>query len=79
MFRYHPVFLLAELSSLDAEEIMRGYWAGLDNAPISMDKASRSYWHGWRNGRVDSGHAEPDVAQRALVEQMDEFRNWTRH
>lgn len=61
-----PVFDLEDLATLDSNEVMEGYRDGMDNWPCGENR-SRSYWHGWRNGRVDFKHAESDWAQMMLA------------
>jgi ribosome modulation factor len=60
MSEYAPLSTQAEYAALDDEECVAGYHAGLcgDSEPGS-DK-SKSYWHGWRNGMIDSGRIEYD-------------------
>ncbi len=62
-----PVRTVAELDSLDDAEIAEGYHDGRAGEPEPGGNRSKSYWHGWRNGRVDGGRAEPDAAMRELV------------
>lgn len=62
-----PVTTLADLDSLDSAEIAEGYRDGADGEPEPGGNRSRSYWHGWRNGRVDRGHAKKDAAQAELA------------
>lgn len=57
---------LDDLATLDSNEVLEGYRDGMLNEPCG-DNRSRSYWHGWRNGRVDFKHAEQDWAQTLLV------------
>ena len=61
-----PVSRLDELASLDDGEILEGYSDGFKGEPCG-DNRSRSYWHGWRNGMVDSGRAKTDAAAMELV------------
>lgn len=59
----------ADAELLDDTECVWGYQAGLRNAPEPVASSiSRAFRHGWRNGRVDAGHAEPDVAQLYLAD-----------
>lgn len=70
MSEYQPVRTMAELGLLDSDEIVEGYRAGLDapfGTPEPGSDKSRSYWHGWRNARVDRGFAAHDGAQRQLA------------
>jgi hypothetical protein len=64
-----PVTTAADLDTLDTEEVIEGYRDGRHNEPCG-DNRSRSYWHGWRNGRADGGHAELDYAQRVLAQDV---------
>lgn len=63
-----------QLARLDAEEIQRGYWAGMDNKPAPGDDKCAGFAHGWRNGRVDGCHAECDAAQHALWVELGALR-----
>ena len=65
-----PVTTLAELETLDIAEIVEGYRDGMSGDPEPGGNRSKGYWHGWRNGRVDGGHAEPDEAMSALIRDM---------
>lgn len=57
---------VADLADLDDAEILEGYADGRRNEATPGGNRSLSYWHGWRNGRVDGGHAENDAAQLKL-------------
>jgi len=61
-----PISTLADLASLDDSEIIAGYFDGRENFRCG-DNRSLSYWHGWRNGRCDGGHAKSDWAQQKLA------------
>ena len=67
MTEWRPVETVADLETLDQDEIIQGYWDGLDNEPEPGNNRSRSYWHGWRNGMVDGGHREKDDSQAILA------------
>ncbi len=58
---------LEELDALDGAEIVEGYSDGRMNEPEPSGNRSKSYWHGWRNGMTDGGHALIDDAQRQLA------------
>lgn len=62
-----PVSTLADLDTLDEAEILEGYWDGRAGEPEPGNNRSRSYWHGWRNGRVDGRHDKGDQAMQALA------------
>lgn len=61
-----PITQVADLMDLDKDEVVEGYFDGFKNE-LCGDNRSRSYWHGWRNGRVDGKHAVKDSAQSALA------------
>lgn len=67
MSEFQPVRTKAGLDLLDEDEILQGYWEGLDGADQPGSDKSRSYWHGWRNAQVDRGRAKADDAQRQLA------------
>jgi len=66
MPEFVPVMTVADFRQLDDGEILEGYFDGFHGDPAPGSDRSRSYWHGWRNGRVDAGLADPDFAQVAL-------------
>lgn len=70
MSEFTPVSTKADLDTLDEAEMVAGYCAGLDGWLEPGSDKSRSFWHGWRNGRVDRGLAAPDVHQQRLVHEM---------
>lgn len=62
-----PVETLAELDTLDDAEIQEGYRDGRSGEPEPGGNRSKSYWHGWRNGMMDSYRMPPDAASQKLV------------
>lgn len=66
MAEFRAVSTLAELMMLDDEDVAAGYSAGLEGAPPPASDRSKGYWHGWRNGLVDSGRCSADAEQLAL-------------
>lgn len=70
MSEFSPVSTKADLELLDDDDILAGYQAGLrgDDEPGSAH--SRSYWHGWRNGMVDSKRASIDDHQTKLAREV---------
>jgi hypothetical protein len=50
--------------------MVAGYRAGLDGTSEPGSDKSRSYWHGWRNGMMDSGRATIDDAQAKLAREI---------
>jgi hypothetical protein len=66
MTEFAPVETIADFRQLDDGETLEGYFDGFHGSPEPGSDRSRAFWHGWRNGRVDAGLAEPDRAQHAL-------------
>jgi hypothetical protein len=66
MAEFIPVGTIADFRQLDDGEVLEGYFDGFHGSPAPGSDRSRSFWHGWRNGRIDSGRTEPDLAQRLL-------------
>jgi hypothetical protein len=62
-----PVTDLADAFSLVDDEVALGYQLGASGFASLGSWASRAVWHGWRNGRVGAGLAEPDAAQVVLA------------
>lgn len=67
MSEFQTVSTAAELDLLDIDDIVDGYRAGLRGASEPGSDKSRSYWHGWRNGMVDTNRMPMDAAMWALV------------
>lgn len=65
-----PISNAIQLDLLDDKEVIQGYWDGRDGDPEPGDNRSYSYWHGWRNGRVDGGHDKTDAHQIQLAKSM---------
>ena len=62
-----PITDAAELDALDDAELLEGYRDGRSGDDEPGGNRSLSYWHGWRNGRMDGGHDEIDAAARELA------------
>lgn len=63
-----PVRFYSEVVKLNDAELNAGYDAG-HIGRWCPPTASRSWWHGWRNGRFDAGIAERDEAALCLNDQ----------
>ena len=63
-----PLRRATELDDLDERDLMAGYWAGFggDGHEPSAE-FNRSYWHGWRNGMIDSKKMKGDATSAALA------------
>ncbi|MFC4275547.1 hypothetical protein [Achromobacter aloeverae] len=70
MSEFQPVRTKADLDTLDDDDIVAGYMHGLNGGDEPGSDKSRSFWHGWRNGMVDSRRAEPDSAQGELAREL---------
>jgi len=73
MPEFKPVATVADFSSLDDGDVLEGYLDGFHGGPIPNSSHSRSYWHGWRNGMVDSERQAADWAQEALKRQFEQL------
>lgn len=67
-----PVTTVAELETLDERDIISGYWAGRNGRDEPGVEFNRDYWHGWRNGMMDSYRMPIDAAARALTHEVVE-------
>lgn len=73
MSEFRAAVDLADIEAMDSDEMVSGYLAGMAGAPEPLASTfSRAYVHGWRNGRVDGGHAETDPAQQHVARQYTE-------
>lgn len=66
MAEFKPVTTIDDFVTLDQGEVLEGYLDGFHGGPSPGSDRSRGYWHGWRNGQVESGRSRPDAAQLAL-------------
>lgn len=67
MSEYQPLTTAAELDLLDMDDCVEGYRAGLRGASEPGSDKSKSYWHGWRNGMMDSKRMSHDADAMALA------------
>ncbi len=65
---FTPVQTVGDFRMLDDGETLEGYLDGFHGEAAPDSSRSRSYWHGWRNGMVDSSRCLPDHAHLALAE-----------
>lgn len=70
MSEFQAVTTKVDLDALDHTEMVAGYMAGTSGSAEPGSAFSRSYWHGWRNGAVDSGRREIDQAQQQLAREV---------
>ena len=62
-----PVMTIRDFKTLDESDVLIGYMDGVEGIPHPGSGHSRSYWHGWRNGMVDSGRSNLDDVHRTLA------------
>lgn len=70
MSEYQPIRTKAELDALDDDECIAGYRSGLRGEPEPGSDKSKSHWHGWRNGMMDSKRMPHDADARALAREF---------
>ena len=68
MAEFSLVQTVEDFRTLDDGEILEGYLDGFHGEAAPGSGRSRSYWHGWRNGRVDSARCLPDQAYLTLAD-----------
>jgi hypothetical protein len=64
---FEPVRTMADLATLDHDEVVEGYLSAMSGDPEPGPNRGRSYWHGWRNAMMDKGEIELDIAARQLA------------
>lgn len=67
MSEYKPLTTVAELDHLNMDECVEGYRAGLRGEPEPGSDKSKSHWHGWRNGMMDTRRMPYDADAAALA------------
>lgn len=67
MSDFEPVRTLADLESLDQDEILEGYLSAERGDPEPGPNRGRAFWHGWRNRMMDDGSIPRDEASRQLA------------
>lgn len=68
-----PISDVATLDQQDERDMVAGYWAGFGgDGHEPSPEFNRSYWHGWRNGMVDSGRMKGDSAMAKLAHEVIE-------
>jgi hypothetical protein len=62
MSEYQPLRSASEADLLDMDDCVAGYRSGLHGESEPGSDKSKSFWHGWRNGMIDSRRAPIDEA-----------------
>ena len=61
---------ITSLDELNDDECLAGYRAGLGFIEVDHMQKSRSYWHGYSNGRADRRLEPISPAAHAIARQM---------
>lgn len=64
---FEPVATLADLDTLDSDEIVDGYRSFAKGDPEPGPNRGRAFWHGWRNAACDAGQIPKDAAMAQLA------------
>lgn len=75
MSEFAPITDMETLNKQDEAEMVAGYMAGRENAPVPGSDKSRAFAHGWRNGMVDFKHATGTEAQAQLAREYVKFHD----
>lgn len=67
---FEPVRTVADLETLDGDEIFAGYTEWKPGDPEPGPNRGRSYWHGWRNAAIDHRELEGDDASAQLAHEV---------
>ncbi len=71
MSEYKRIESLEDYENIDDEECVKGYMSGLKGKELpSPHLYTRSFYHGYLNGLVDSGRRQIDNKQLDLVYQL---------
>jgi hypothetical protein len=72
--RIEPVRTIADFKTLDEGEVLEGYLDGFSGLMPTAPTRSRAYWHGWRNGMIESERHPPDEAYIELQQAFERKR-----
>jgi hypothetical protein len=67
MTTFPPVSTVADLDTLDSDDVFEGYLSTERGDPEPGANRGRSFWHGWRNRMIDMGELPQDDASRRLA------------
>lgn len=67
---FEPVRTLADLDSLDLDEIVAGYQSADRDDPEPGANRGRAFWHGWRCRMMDHGKIPVDEGHALLTVQL---------
>ena len=72
MTSFEPVRTLADLNSLNEDDIVEGYLSAESGDPEPGANRGRAFWHGWRNRMIDRGELPSDDAASQLAREYVE-------
>ncbi len=67
MSEFRVAETISDFRTLDEGDILEGYLDGFHATGTPDSSRSRSYWHGWRNGSIESKRMPPDAAYMRLA------------
>lgn len=67
MSEYQPLRTIEEVDLLDMDDCLDGYRYGFAGGAEPGSDKSKSFWHGWRNGKMDRGDIPHDDASGQLA------------
>jgi hypothetical protein len=70
MSEFQTAETIEDLSSLDEADIMAGYNSGYKGDAEPGSDRSRSFYHGWKNGMVDSKRLVITPEQQRLAREI---------
>lgn len=71
MSEYKRIDTIEDYDNIDENECLKGYMSGLKSEELpSANLYSRSFYHGYLNGMVDSGNRKLDKHQQQLVREL---------
>jgi hypothetical protein len=71
MAEFASVETIADFRTLDEGEVLEGYLDGVSGGAAPGSGHSRSYFHGWRNGMIESEREVPDPAYLQLAREFE--------
>lgn len=73
MAEFRFVQTVSDFKTLDDGDILEGYLDGFHATGTPDSSRSRGYWHGWRNGVIESGRSPADAAYNRLASAFEAF------
>jgi hypothetical protein len=73
---FKPVTTLAELDSLDLDDMVAGHMSAERGDPEPGENRGRAFWHGWRTRMMDLGEIETPLEHKVLVHMVVDRMRW---